>query len=237
MRFEDARVVQWCSDMHVIEGEILQLAHVDDVFWQVQAIIQANPAIPDSEVAAEWFGRMYVSTVSAGLRRLVDRTKGSVSLTRLLDDMSRHCTVLTRERYVAINRSVSEADASEWFVELAGTDLGHIPRKRILELAARLSDAFESTGRFANEYVAHHSADQSASVTFGETRRALVEAYLVLGWCSRVLESVVHSNAVPAIQTDWLQAFTVPWLPSQNPVPGYRHLDSLVDEARRERPV
>ncbi len=232
-----ARVARWIDHLAVVDSEIRSLAHMDNVFWQMQAILNSNADIPEKTIFLNWIGTTYVSTVSSGLRRLVDKRRGVVSLTRLLSDMAQHCRLLTLERYVALHEDFLQDDARDWFIELAGGEGEHVSKSRIVELADRLDRAFERVNEYTNTRVAHRSQQDPGVVTYGEARRALVEAYLVFHWCSRVLRSVVTDTPVPMIVNDWLSAFRVPWIPEGSAVPEYRHLDAVVAEIEQSAPV
>jgi len=234
---EEAVITRWSQELDAVGLELLDLAHIDDVFWQLQAVFAANDGIPEREVIFDWVGRTYVATLAAGLRRLVDHRKRMISLHRLLSDMATHCTLLTRHRYVELHDGGLRDVASEWFVDMAGGEHDHIPRARIQSLIAKLDDSFERVSRFASENVAHRAPRVSVSVTFDEARNALVQAFLVYSWCSRVLKSQVPSNAVPEIQTDWLAALMVPWIQADGTALEYTHLDTLVSRAETESPV
>jgi len=180
----------------------------------------------------QWMGCTYTDTIVMGLRRLVDTRRDVVSLSRLLMDMARHCTALTRTHYVALHDATFQAEAHAWFTELAGADLDHVPSARVTELDKRLRAACRDVSRFASEQVAHRAYRAKVSPKFDDVRTALVEAFLVYHWCSRLLKSVVQDQLVPVIQEDWLRVFTVPWMPPECGVPEYRHLDDIVRRGR-----
>jgi hypothetical protein len=223
---DEQRVQRWNSWLDAVGAEILSTAHFDNVFWQVQAVLGANSEINKGQAFPQWIRHAYIQTMMASLRRLVDRTSGTVSLHRLLADMARHCTVLSRERYCAMHGEGEGADA--WFTDLADGEHDHIPRGRILALSEGLDSAVETVAKYANHAVAHRSERPvDFSVTFGDGRVALAQATFVYEWCLLVLRSQAMATCVPSIQGDWLSCMRVPWLPPGAPVPGYRHLDRV----------
>ncbi len=223
------RLESWRAWLDIVGNEITHLAHVDDVFWQVQAIVGANPSINKGDIFQEWLGTTYVSTLSVGLRRLVDRTKGTVSLVRVLDDMKRHASQLTKRRYLKIHEGHMRRLAEDWFKDLAGGDHDRIPKKRIQELIDTLNEAFVAVRQYANQHVAHRSeAPTNPPVRFADVRDALVQAFKTYRWCQRVLWSSMPTSPVPVIQTNWLSVFTEPWLNDTKDIPNYRHLDEML---------
>lgn len=220
---------QWNRWFDIVGYEVTQLAHVDDVFWQIQAIIRANDTINKAGVFQDWLGYTYVQTVTTSLRRLVDSRKDTISLTKLLNDFRKHATILTRDRYVSLHSETTRRFADDWFNDLAGAELNHIPMARIQDLSKQLDDAFQDIKQYANDFVTHKAVKStSVPLTFNDVREALVEAFSVYSWCSKVLRSSMPTSAVPVIQYDWLEAFRVPWLPDPKEVPDYKHLDDLM---------
>src|SRR2546428_3694473 len=127
----------WRRQLQRLTAELNHLAHVDDVFWQVQAIIAANPDVNVGDVFQHWIGTCYVSTIVTGLRRIVDKRSGALSLLKLLDQMGDRSTdILTRERFVGgwerdlITRAHRSFDGLGGRSS-AGEVLHHIPRSAI----------------------------------------------------------------------------------------------------------
>ena len=66
-----------------MEKGLVHAAHVDDVFWQVQAIFRANEALAvDGGTLQDWLGHLYVDSVAIALRRQA----GVEAAMRLIDE-------------------------------------------------------------------------------------------------------------------------------------------------------
>ena len=144
--------------LHRVEKGLVHAAHVDDVFWQVQAIFRANEALAvDGGTLQDWLGRLYVDSVTIALRRQADQRKGVVSLWRLLEMMKGAAPVLTRARYVELHDNDvhhRRAAASHWDRVVAPGHDG-IPRPLLKAKQDELRSALSHVSRYANEYVAH----------------------------------------------------------------------------------
>lgn len=89
----------------MLYNQVTHLAHLDDVFWQLQAIMRENQRLREEgdSIFVEWMVSTYVPTMLVGIRRLVDGTKGTVSFKRLLTEMESHGPkVLTRDRFLGL---------------------------------------------------------------------------------------------------------------------------------------
>jgi len=226
----------WAEQLKRLTAELNHLAHVDNVFWQVQAIIAADAALNVGDVFQQWIGTTYVSTIVTGLRRLVDKRFGSLSLFRLPDRMGASCSViLTRDRFVCGWETQLRGYANRSFDELGGRGLNYIPRSAIESRRKRLRQALEPVIEYANEHVTHlREAPKGVEITFHQVRLGLVEAFVVTRWCSILIAGGEPISPVPAIQTNWLEVFRRSWLPASTPPPKYRHLNELVRGHARE---
>ena len=235
MSEDSIQFTEWSEWLKEIWRELLHLAWVDDVFWQVQAIIGSNESINKMERFQRWIAHTYTQTSLTGLRRLVDRTKNTKSLSKLLDSMQSNADVLTRERYLNLHDGGIKQLANEWFDELAGGSFNHIPKSRIKSISENLVTGLENVSQYANDYVAHSAKTKKAEVIrFHDVRLAIVELFKVYKRCSRVLESSVPSSPVAVPQTEWLMYFRVPWLKDPETVPDYEHIDALIEEAEKQ---
>ena len=231
MNLRNDPFARWNDLAEQLWTEIQHLAHMDDVFWQIQAIISANADVNKAEVFQDWIGYSYVYTMAVGLRRLVDRTKGTVSLVRLLEDLKRNCTLLTRERYISLSEELFFREhAMQWWDELTGGGQGHVTRARINEMLKELKGASSAGERYANDYVTHHAeCTHPNPPSFKEVRQALAVAARTCRWCIRLLRADDVGSPVPVLISDWLKSLSVPWLRDRHNVTIYDRLDKYLD--------
>src|SRR5712692_9110811 len=87
------------AELKTVGEEFTALAHLDDVFWQVQAILAGVGDVKDGNVFQTWIVQRYSDSVAIRLRRLGDRRSDSISLWRFLEDMKAEEGRLTRSWY------------------------------------------------------------------------------------------------------------------------------------------
>jgi hypothetical protein len=223
---------EWKEALQTVWGNLTTIAHIDNVFWQVQAIIAADPELNKPGAFQEWLGLTYTSTVTVGLRRLTESDARAVSLITLLHDMKKETTAyLTRSRFVEDWEPRLRRVANKSFDALCGGPHRHIPESRFDEHESSLRQRVDKIVKFTNAHVTHASKKSTSSqVSFGEFRSALVEAFIVARWCYVLIENGTPVSPALAIQGNWLRVFRRAWLPEKGPAPPYRHIDELIRE-------
>lgn len=222
-------------DLERVQHEIFAIGFVDDVFWQLAAIARENPAVEDPNDFLHWTFLTYVDSMAIRLRRLADRTKKSLSLWRVLEQLKGHGGELTRARFREECSPIVSRFADEWFDDLAGKGEDALPEKRISDQQRRLQDALRSVEKYADKFVAHTDLDGTsvAPPTLQEVRIGIIHALDVFNWCSLILNCCATISAVPKIQSNWLKVFRQPWLLQGREVPAYTDIDALAQEVHR----
>lgn len=216
-----------------VENELLvHIAHMDDVFWQVQAIIRENPTIASGGTFQDWIAQCYADSATAGVRRLADQRRNVISLWRVLEGMVSIAQLLTRERFVSLHDAALRADAETSWRDLVG-ESQTLPKCLVRAKQSDLKAALEKVSTFADENVAHLGVQPThAETTFHDVRIAIVAAFRLYAWCSRILGARAYSSPVPTNLEPWLSVFRVPWLQPGQGVPKYRSLDEVLTEER-----
>jgi len=222
-------------DLERVQHEIFAIGFVDDVFWQLAAIARENPAVEDPNDFLHWTFLTYVDSMVIRLRRLADRTKKSLSLWRVLEQLKSHRAELTRDRFREQCSPLVSPFADEWFDDLAGKGQNAVPEQRITGQQWRLQAALRSVEKYADKFVAHTDLDGTsvAPPTLQEVRIGIIHALDVFNWCSLILNCCTTISAVPKIQSNWLKVFRQPWLLQGREIPDYKDLDALAREVHR----
>ena len=61
-----------------------------------------NPELNFDNIFYNWITNTYADSMAIGVRRLIDRTKGTISLWRLLNDMKNNAKYFSREWYLTM---------------------------------------------------------------------------------------------------------------------------------------
>jgi len=162
--------------------ELTFAAHIDDVYWQVNAIIQANPEINKPNAFLDWLVFSYVDSITVRLRRLADKGKKTISLWRLLENM----------------KNIKPEVATKTNIKAKQQELTHALVR--VETYANSLIAHRA------------KRPQIAELTYEEVRKALGSAFKVFNWCAQLLTNSIWLTAVPTITENWLAIFKVPWL-------------------------
>jgi hypothetical protein len=211
-----------------VSGEVTTVAHIDDVFWQVQAIIAANPAINRTEVFYDWLGDTYVDSAVIRIRRLLDKQRSVISLWRLLEQVRAEHARFTRAWFNGLWSPDLQDVADQRFDMLAGRGARFIAAETVAPKQQELDSALQRVEDFANANIAHRvAATHTVTARFADLREALAAAFRVFNWCALLIEASSWTSAVPEIQTNWTAVFREPWLPAGAPLPQYKHLDEI----------
>lgn len=233
--YQFAKWNEWLED---IWQQLLHLAWVDDVFWQIQSIIASNEKINKPERFQSWIAYTYVHTSLSSVRRIADNTKKTRSLSKLLDSMRSNTNLLTRKRFIALHKGEVKKIADGWFDEIAGGKHSHIPKSRIQNISAQLTSSLNQVNQYSNDYVNHlANTKTSNSIRYVDVRIAIVHIFQVYKWCSRALNSSIPNSPVAVPQTEWLKYLRIPWLDEKDEIPEYEHLDKLIEKHENSFPV
>lgn len=210
-----------------IRGEITKLFFHNHIFWEVQDIIRNNPALEERRsYFYEWMGDAFVYSAAMFVRRQVDVRRDSLSLLKLLRELSRHPTIINREDF--LNRTTlrrtalagiterQTAEAGRLFDELVGSGKNHLERALIQHDIEQLIERSRRFEEFANHYVAHHSLHEMPSdePTFSDLDSctnfmvSLLEKYYLLITGSRMPSLDKDESFDPS----WKDIFSFAWV-------------------------
>jgi len=213
---------KWRRWLQAIGRDIGWLLTSHDVFLAIQEAFKKNKDIRQPTLVYRWITSNYAAQVSTGVRRLVDKDTRTVSLYRLLQDISEHPDVITRRYFVErhIRGSPKEEQADE--AELGHHDCDRFTRKGSDEVnksklsadQRRLRRDTRRIGTFVDKWIAHRDADQ---------RRFSVPTYADVGEALRDIDQICCEYALlltgsdmttwkPVLQYDWREPLRHPWI-------------------------
>lgn len=215
--------VRWCSRFDALRDEVLGLHHSRRVWREVRFMIETNPDVHRSGIAEHWLTQCYSVAQLSAVRRQVDRRKDVLSLWRLLDELARKPTMVTRSWFAAElqSRPVSApyvASLSAEFDKFAGHGGAILDRRTAEADRDRLWSVAEAAKLVVDQSVAHltevtgamHSG--TALITWGELDTAintvgeLYKKYYGLRYPGQVL-----GNLEPDLPPGWDRIFESAW--------------------------
>lgn len=211
-----------------IYNEMVDLAAIMHVFFEIRDMIQSNPKLHRHSAFYNVHGLNYAHSVLMYMRRQV-RTDGN-SLVRLLQDIRDNHQQVTREWFVSMytegasgrlqkaREQQANYDFSEYFT--ADQDSKYIDNEIVQEDIDRLQEIYESTEEFVNWRIAHTvqqrepdsvpTYDQLAG--WAEEMEAIFKKYLLL------LQGSGLDRLLPHFSHDWKEIFRHAWLPEDTSI-------------------
>lgn len=180
---KDPLILELLADFQRLWEQVVDLTHVDDVFWQVLAILKDHPELGKAEhpTFQEWMLDCYVAKIVVGLRTLVDKDTRSYSFIHLLDKMESNCSKFSRARHYLVCSGTPAGFVDEWFDRIAGAGDLHVPASRFQALRSLLVNEVDPLKQFVDQKVAHLDRQPMPSApTTDHVRSALCAARYVL---------------------------------------------------------
>lgn len=214
----DELYASWVEQLDGIANDLIVLHHHRQIWRRVGEITQAADLPPSAffDALSAW----YATSQMTAIRRLVDRDQRALSLTRLLDDLIRHPTVIGRERHVAL---WLRDPAFEWterdgrasydrFADASGEQLDVAAVEADRERAVEAADAIK---RYVDQRVAHRDLQPVAEVpTWGEVDTAIDTLAEIVNRYSSLFKASSYAFFEPVVQYDWEAPFRQAWLPA-----------------------
>jgi hypothetical protein len=208
----EALRARWRRWMPRIHAEIRDLVISRHIFSTVADMVNKNESSRKHFDYHSWSIRNYAFCLSVSIRRLMDNDPRSVSLARLLDELSRNAQVVTRESHRCLWPARMRAAADPTFDGIAGVGEGHLPPGVPRHDLAQLGKAHRRTRMLVNKQLAHLDQRnlqrkppsiaemQDVVSLFEETFRKY--GLLLKAWDPQYL---------PTWQYDWTSVFEVRW--------------------------
>ncbi len=209
---DNERWEQWRTWLQTILEDVQGALINRTIFQEVRAMIDANPKIQKHSSFYEWMANVYADSGVMAVRRQRDTNARSVSLARLLKDVTGYPHVLSRDRFVALYRRELQDVAHREFDREVGQGARHIDRRAVEADLEALRKATVDIERYGTKRIAHlDDAGPTNVPTFGELEatlellRALLKKYMLL------LLAVSYND--PVWTYDWKAIFREPWIP------------------------
>jgi len=210
---------EWLDAMRIIWEEAVELLDYRLVYRRIQDMIRRNPRLPNDSLVYKWINASYAYSTSMAVRRLVDPSRGTISLRRLLEQIANRPTGITRAWFVGTSdRSKEALPVQDWssadreFDELTGTRDPYASAAVVKADFDKLWQAGETIQQYTHEYLAHRSARPTTwLVTYGNLNEAIDAITQIADRYARLLK--VGVVMVPPLPEDFLDVFRVPWDP------------------------
>jgi hypothetical protein len=211
---EDELFKKWDDWLERILADIRELLVSQDIFWEVQKIIKANPRIHTPNTFNRWMARIYGNDAAAGIRRQQDIDDNSITLRRLLMEIQNKPQVLSRDRYVALYKEDMKKLGHLHFDKIIGRGKDYIDTEMVTEDLAQLEGKTKNIKKFVDKRIAHLDKHPHRELpTFKEVNdcldlfKDLLQKYLL------IFRAATY-EILPVRDYDWKQIFREPWIQS-----------------------
>jgi hypothetical protein len=228
----------WCQDIDRIHRDSYELFFLRRQFREISEMYQGNERL--QQVGGNlwlWLQNCYASTALIRLRREADSQGNSVSLWKLLDEISKRPDVITRGRIAARNPKVSALIAhmiddgftKNWAERSAkGTADDQIDASKVKADRKRFEKLMHELDRVTSTTLAHRprSGPWKALTTVKNVSKIFSEFEDLLKKYIGLLKGSYVDKLEPTAQYDTLEVFTFPWHPK-----AYAEWERLTREA------
>lgn len=230
MAVDESITEKWNRWFDTICKDLVDLHYYRTIYREVCSMVDANPAIQTPSSFYVFLGSGYVTLTFIIIRRQVagvefgdtedtcrlTRDKDSISLARLLFDISTHPEEVSRQRfhrlYAGLGRSEARIDSE---FESAGVDAGRdfVDPDMVTSDLTALMRATRSLHKYVDKMVAHvdTSGWMGMIPTFGDLDDAIDTLSSVCGKYSKLVRTGDYCFE-PIIPPTWKAVFRVPWI-------------------------
>jgi hypothetical protein len=203
-----------------IKDEVLTMHLHRDTWTQTQAIIAANPGLPES-YWWEFMGDTYAVTQAVAVRRQVDIHKDVASLGKLVSELADEPQILTQAFWVGLWDAKDPIDVAfaerAWREQFGGETVKHLDPAIPREDLANAEKLASGVKRYVDRHLAH--SDRSPVPASSLPTLADVHAVIdLLGHLFKkyynLLTAASWGTLIPVLQHDWKAAFREPWIQS-----------------------
>lgn len=225
-------VRDWRDQIQRISDDVCDLQASRSVVERLQVVIENNPRLQPWNYLLDRIFRWYASSSLVMVYRDVDRTKNTVGLRRLVEDVARHPEELTRDRFRRLHTGSAQPaertndpdsvaayimwrDLEECYATIAdktgySLDVGMIHADR-----DELITAADEVEKARNSVYAHRAAGGPALASIRLTAiHQLVDILdrLVNKYRKILLYEPYLDGHTPVDQTNWPEILTFPWI-------------------------
>jgi|SRR3989344_1920342 len=208
------QIERWRNELKELTDDVIDLVENQHIYHRIGEIIAANPKISQDNFFWDHLRANYGAAMVVGIARQVDERRDVISLMRLLKDIERNASIITKQwfadRYEAtLPRQIGERDFAENFGSGESLDPA-IMRKDITDFSLITANV----EKFRHTRIAHKNKDHSLRInlSFREVDDALTFLKNLIIKYQLLLNQSGMPDLMPVIQYDWEAILRVPWI-------------------------
>jgi hypothetical protein len=204
---------KWIRWLGTIQQEVQGLVMAKDIFWSLQDLIKANPALHKHSVFYWYMGDTYVAYALAGIRRQMKPHKDSISLKQLLTEVAKEPGIISRRYYRSLYAQDKAHFADRHFDRhCAAPGDSHISAAMVQDDLKKLISSTTACEDLADKRIAHRDKRPPALLpTFKEANQAVETMHELCLKYRLILLAECLTTLLPTYQNDWQAIFDHPW--------------------------
>ncbi len=207
----DDFVAYWGAKLEVMNESFWDLLSKRATFRRLGDIWRANPALHRPSLIFSFINDTYATHLLVTLRRIVDNSGNVVSLRKLIDAVAVHRSLLTRDWYVDKYDGWHKPTANDFFSTFAGEG-DRVSFELVNADARALQDAAKRVVDYANDYVAHQSANPGdANLLTRDVNDAIDNVWSMYRRYHSFIRRADIAAEPPIDLTDW-GVLRIPWI-------------------------
>ena len=217
----DARLRRWIEYIETVKHQVWELHHHRAIWREMrQGLIDASP---DESTFLDHYARLYAERQLIAVRRLVDLDARTVSLTRLLTELSEQPASMTRRQHVELWNVPADANdvrdkwmlqrANDAFDRYADGDGDNVDPEQVRKDLVDWKQTCQKIKKIVDKRIAHFEAVDDSSIpkaTYDDLDQAIDVVGDLIGKYTLLFTAGSIAKMEPTIQGDWKRPFRAP---------------------------
>ena len=207
---------KWRRWINRLVRDMAELLTSNEILKEVCRIVAKNEQIKSPATLHNWMRKSVIDQIGTGIRRLTDKDKRSISLYRLIEDISENNEAITREWYVSTY--------PKWMKEQGLADRGfdifgkkgdsYLSLPKLKKDKATLENGTIQARKYVNKWVAHCDLNRRRvkRVTYGDIWNALESLDNLCCKYNLLLTRGSMNTCMPVIGSAWKQVLRHAWI-------------------------
>jgi AbiU2 len=209
----DPKLEKWLRWIEVIKSEITDLVVTNHIFHETQKLIANNSKLPTSNDFYGYLRYTYVTHVVMGLRRQIKVKPESISMSRLLCEVSENPQILSRAHFVSLYVGSEHAShANDDFDKFATPDATHINADLVKKDLEEFKRAVKKCECLSDRRIAHRDTRAVDEPTYDDIEQCICLLDKLYSKYYLLFRASSMHPLLPAWQYDWKEVFRTPWI-------------------------
>jgi len=175
----NSKIEKWIKWINIIHDEILHLSSYRYIFNEVKDIVKKNKNIQKPSAFYDFISTSFAASALSSIRRQIKIHKDSVSLSRLLKEISENPELISRDFYISLYGDEKDL-GNEDFDDIAGNNKNHIESEQVLTDLINLKKITEKCEEYVDKRIAHRDIREVPEVPNFDNLDKCIDAIIKL---------------------------------------------------------